>query len=245
MIRPWPLIIFVAITTNVSSDVIEFAPERGRSIAMIEWTDETGRSRQLSEFAGYPLILLPIYTRCRSACVQNANRLKEALAASANDIRQTRVLLFSFDASDDPASLTKYRRSENIPLGWLLGSGSQQNIDALLDSIGFQAGKAGTEFTHPNLLIFLDPKLRIAKWIYGTDYSNADIDLAWEVAAGRSDWIGQHSDLLYALLLFGNTILCVTLVHYLRQFGQLRSPGQYQSSQSSHLYVPEETARPS
>lgn len=232
---PWPFFILVAMTTNLSGNVIELAPERGRSIAMVEWTDETGRTRQLSEFAGYPLILLPIYTRCRSTCLPNVNRLKEALAASANDIRQTRVLLFSFDASDDPAALAKYRRSENIPLGWLLGSGSQKNIDALLDSIGFQAGKAGTEFTHPNLFIFLDARLRIAKWIYGTDYSTADIDLAWEVAAGRSDWIGQHSDLLYALLLFGSTILCVTLVHYLRQFGQLRSLGQSQRAKSPPL----------
>jgi protein SCO1/2 len=150
--------------------------------------------------------------------VQNVDRLKEALANSSSDPRQFRVLLFSFDAGDTPATLAKYRRRENIPLGWSIGVASQAHIDALLESIGFRAGKAGTEFTHPNLLLFLDPNLRMAKWVYGTDYSSADVDLALQVATGRSDWIGRHSDLLYALLLFAASMLCVALAFYLRQF---------------------------
>jgi cytochrome oxidase Cu insertion factor (SCO1/SenC/PrrC family) len=222
MKRFFTLLVLIAMAANMAAGVVNLAPERGRAVASINWTDDTGRARQLSEFSGYPLILLPIYTRCRGACVQNVDRLKEALADSANDIRQSRVLLFSFDATDDPAILAKYRRRENIPLGWLTGVASQTNIDALLESIGVQVGKAGTEFTHPNLVIFFDSKLRIVKWIYGTDYSKADVDLALEVATGQNDWIGQHSDLLYALLLFGASILCVMLVYSVRQFGQLR-----------------------
>jgi cytochrome oxidase Cu insertion factor (SCO1/SenC/PrrC family) len=145
--------------------------------------------------------------------VQNVDRLKQALAVSLADPRQFRVLLFSFDATDSPAVLAKYRQRENIPLGWSTGTASQTDIDALLESIGVQVGKAGTEFTHPNVVMFLDPKLRIAKWIYGTDYSGGDIDDALKIALGKSDWIGQHSDMIYALLLFAASLLCVALVH--------------------------------
>ena len=81
--------------------------------------------------------------------------------------------------------------------------------------IGFQVGKAGTEFTHPNMLMFLDSKLRVAKWIYGTDYSSRDVDRALKVASGGSDWIGRYSEWLYALLLFAGSILCVALCYYL------------------------------
>lgn len=214
--------LLIALARNASGNVVEVAPERGRSIAAIEWKDEMGRTRQLSELAGYPVILLPIYTRCRTACVQNVDRLKEALANSANDITQARVLLFSFDPSDDSSVLAKYRRNENIPLGWLVGAGSQANVDALLESIGVQVGKAGREFTHPNILLFLDSNLRVAKWIYGTDYSKGDLDAALQVAMGRNDWIGQHSDVLYALLLFSASILCVLLAVCLRQLWQVR-----------------------
>lgn len=231
--RSLTLLILVAMTEPLRGDVVDLAPKRERKIAAIEWTDDTGRARQLSELSGYPLVLLPIYTRCRSACVQNVDRLKNVLVDSDTDITQLRVLLFSFDATDTPATLARYRQRENIPLGWSIGTASQANIDALLDSIGVQVGKAGIEFTHPNILIFLDPLLRIAKWIYGTDYSKGDFDHAVQVAAGRRDWIGQHSDVLYAFLLFGASILCVALAVNLRQLRLLRRFGCSRHSRPS------------
>jgi cytochrome oxidase Cu insertion factor (SCO1/SenC/PrrC family) len=168
------------------------------------------------------VVLLPIYTRCRTACIANVDQLKKALADSFADPRQFRVLLFSFDGAETPSTLAKYRTGENIPLGWLVGTAAQTNIDALLESIGFQYGKAGTEFSHPNLLIFLDSNLRIAKWIYGTDYSGRDVDVALKIAAGESDWVGQHSEWLYALLLFAGSLLCVALAYYILQLSVLR-----------------------
>jgi cytochrome oxidase Cu insertion factor (SCO1/SenC/PrrC family) len=176
----------------------------------------------LSEFAGFPVLLLPIYTRCRTACIANVDQLKKALADSSADPRQFRVLLFSFDSAETPSTLAKYRTRENIPLAWSVGTASQADVDALLESIGFQYGKAGTEFSHPNLLIFLDSKLRIAKWIYGTDYSGRDVDLALKIAVGESDWTGQHAEWLYALLLFAGSLLCVALAYYVLQLSVLK-----------------------
>jgi hypothetical protein len=160
----------------------------------------------------------------------NVDQLKKAVANSSADPRQYRVLLFSFDAGDTSATLANYRAHENLPLAWSLGSASQENIDSLLESLGFVVGKAGTEFTHPNVLIFLDSKLRIAKWIYGTDYSGRDVDLALKVAAGESDWIGRHSEWLYAVLLFGGSGLCVALCYYLAQLNQLRRSNRHRDA---------------
>ncbi len=217
------LVLAVLASADLLGGVVEnVEPQRGRRIAPIMWSDDTGRVRQLSEFAGFPVILLPIYTRCQTACVANVDRLKKALADSSADPREFRVLLFSFDSGDTPSTLAKYRARENIPLGCSVGAASQANIAALLESIGFQVGKAGTEFAHANILIFLDSNLRIAKWIYGTDYSGRDVDLALKVAAGESDWIGQHSQLVYALLLFAGSILCVALSYYLLQLSLMR-----------------------
>jgi hypothetical protein len=165
--------------------------------------------------------------------VQNVDRLKEALANSATDPRQFRILLFSFDATDSAAVLEKYRQRENVPLSWSIGAAPQSNIEALLESIGVQVGKAGTEFTHPNILVFLDPKLRIAKWIYGTDYSGGDVDLALKVAAGQSDWIGQHAQLLYSLLLFNGSVLCVALSYYVMQLTSQRRSSHGDSTTQS------------
>jgi protein SCO1 len=222
--RLFLLVILVAsVSTNSFAAIVQdVSPQRGRPVAQINWTDDAGHVRRLSEFAGFPIVLLPIYTRCRMACIANVDQLKKALADSTADPRQFRVLLFSFDSAETPATFARYRTRENIPLAWSVGTASESNIDALLESIGFQYGKAGTEFSHPNLLMFLDSNLRIAKWIYGTDYSGRDIDLALKVAHGEGDWIGQHSEWLYALLLFAGSLLCVALTYYALQFRMLR-----------------------
>jgi protein SCO1/2 len=218
---PVALVAFVS-TNSFTAIVEDVSPQRGRQVAQISWTDDAGRIRRLSEFGGFPVVLLPIYTRCRTACIANVDQLKKALADSSADPRQFRVLLFSFDSAETPSTLAKYRTREKIPLGWSVGTASQTDIDALLESIGFQYGKAGTEFAHPNLLMFLDPNLRIAKWIYGTDYSGGDVDLALKVASGESDWVGQHSEWLYALLLFAGSLLCVALAYYALRLSALR-----------------------
>src|SRR5262249_35262404 len=204
------------------ANVVDLAPKRERAVQPIQWTDESGRVRNLAEFSGYPLILLPIYTRCPGPCLQTVDRLKSALADSSSNPRQFRVLLFSFDPSDNPARLAKYRERENIPLSWSIGAASQSEVDVLLESIGIQVGRAGTEFSHPNILVFLDSKLRIAKWIYGTAYSGRDVDLALRVAGGESDWLGQHAQLVYSILLLAGSGLCVALAYYLMQFFALR-----------------------
>ena len=204
--------------------VVEVEPALGRAVPPINWVDESGRTRVLSEFAGFPVVILPIYTRCQTACLQNTDQLKNALADVSTDPRGFRVVLFSFDPTDTSAALANYRRREAIPLAWSIGRASQPEIDALLESIGFQAGKAGREFVHPNLVVFLDSKLRIAKWIYGTDYSAKDVDFALKVAAGESDWIGQHWQWLYAVCLFGASGLCVILWSYIIQLRQSGPP---------------------
>lgn len=217
--RLFSVFVLVALSASVlrAGSLENLSPQLGHFTAPIAWTDDSGRARQLSDFGGYPLILLPIYTRCPTACIQNVAHLKKALADSNANPAEFRVLLFSFDAADTPAVLAAYRQRESVPLGWFIGRADQAGTDALLESIGFQVGQAGTEFMHPNMLVFLDGRLRIAKWIYGTDYSGRDVDSALGIALGQADWIGQHSDFLYAILLFTAALLCVGLFHQLRQ----------------------------
>ena len=243
---PWSPTFFVVLTlsTALSSGVVEnVSPQVGKLAAPVNYIDESGRAHRLSEFAGYPTILLPVYTRCRTACLTNLSQLKAALADSSADPTQFRVLLFSFDHNDTPAVLAKYRASQNIPVNWSVGTASAKDVATLLESIGFQYGQAGKEFIHPNLLVFLNSKLQIAKSIYGNNYSGRDIDAALRVAAGGNDWMGRHSDVLYAVLLFALSVVCVVFFYYLLQLVLLRrypehrppSPQVCDSGQSSAI----------
>ncbi|HSV62581.1 MAG TPA: SCO family protein [Chthoniobacterales bacterium] len=214
---PIVIVLMLVIAPHPRASVVDVEPQRGRAVTQIDWTDETNTTHNLSQSSGFPLVIVPIFTRCRTACVQNVAQLKKALADSSADPRQFRVLLFSFDATDTPAVLAKYRERESIPLGWSTGSASQPNIDALLDSIGFPVGRAGTQFTHPNMVLFLDSNLRVAQWIYGTDYSTRDVDRALHIASGGSSWIAERSEWLYSLLVFTGSLLCIALCYSLLQ----------------------------
>jgi len=219
---PIAILLVLLLVMDVRSAIVELEPERGRGAAKIDWTDATNKTHNLSEFSGYPLIVLPIYTRCRSACVQNVARLEQALAASSFDPRQFRVFVFSFDATDSPATLTKYRARESIPLSWSVGSASQAEIDALLDSLGFQVGKAGSEFAHPNLVFFLDANLQLRHWLYGTEYSPAEVDQGLRIASGNSSWLAASSEWLYSILLLACSLLCVAGCYTLIQLKNRR-----------------------
>ena len=216
------LVLVLLLGANARSNVIDVEPQRDRVVPPVDWTDDAGQSRNLSQFSGYPLIVLPIFTRCRTACVQSVAQLKKALATSSADPRQFRVLLFSFDTTDHPTVLARYRERESIPLSWSIGTAAQPNIDALLDSFGFQVGKAGSEFTHPNMVLFLDPKLRLSHWLYGTDYSVREVDAALRIASGGSSWLARSSEWIYALLVFAASFLCVGLCYYLLQLRHCR-----------------------
>src|ERR1043166_1995324 len=127
-----PLLIAAISSARLDAGVVEeVSPQRGRFAAPITLTDDTGRNRQLSEFAGFPLVLLPIYTRCSTACVANVDQLKKVLADSSADPRQFRVLLFSFESAETPSTLAAYREREKVPLNWSIATASQPNIDAL------------------------------------------------------------------------------------------------------------------
>src|SRR6266496_1683164 len=92
-----PVIFVVFASTNSFAAIVEdVLPQRGRPVAQINWIDDAGHIRQLSEFAGFPVVLLPIYTRCPTACIANVDQLKKALADSSTDPRRFRVFLFSF-----------------------------------------------------------------------------------------------------------------------------------------------------
>jgi cytochrome oxidase Cu insertion factor (SCO1/SenC/PrrC family) len=212
---PLLLVSMGAVESTRAARLEDAGPERGKAVATIRWVDDSGQQRNLSEFAGHPVILLPIYSRCQSACRQNVAELKRALVESNADPKDFRVLLFSFDETDTAGTLTAFRKNENVPLGWFVGTADQANIEALTESIGFQYGKAGSEFIHPDLLLFLDARLKIARWIYGNRYRASEVDAALAVAAGRSDWLGRWSTVIYGVLVFAVSIFLIALVHLL------------------------------
>lgn len=153
--------------------------------------DENGQAFTLSEWMGKPLILLLSYYGCDGTCpTMNAN-----LAGVLKQVRRFRlgsdyrVLTVSFDRRDTSrtaaAFLGKSRAvPDNMREGWrhavLSADGAATGANDFAGSVGFRFfwSDADKMFLHPNVLIFLTPEGRVARYIYGTRMDAKTVELA-------------------------------------------------------------------
>lgn len=227
--------LFTAHLASAAPVLNETDPETliGRKVPNIHLLDDEGRPRRLAELAGsQPLILLPMYTNCQSACLLNTHSLKEALADLDIPANQYRVLLFSFDAKETPESLHRFRERENLPLPWTLATSDRKGIEDLMESIAFRFADANGQFMHPNRVAFLTRDLRIARFLYGSKYPTARVKAALKEAMdpGRMSFLRRYGKYAFGLLLFLATLLAVYLVVLLIELKKARAPSSPASS---------------
>jgi protein SCO1 len=151
--------------------------------------DAEGRELRLRDWLGKPMILLLSYYGCDGTCpTMNAN-----LARVLRDVRRFRlgddyrVLTVSFDPQDTSQTASAFlAKTGAVPAemrsGWrhtVLRAPAEQ-ARAFAGSIGFRFfwSQEDKVFLHPNVLAFLTPEGRVARYIYGTRLDAATVELA-------------------------------------------------------------------
>jgi protein SCO1/2 len=175
----------------------------------IDFIDDSGRSRTIDTWKGTPTILVPIYTRCPSACLLLTRSLKHAVLRSNANPAGYRVVLFSFDPRDTPADLRAFRERERVPLPWTIATARPDAVRALMDAIGFRYADTNGQFLHPSFAVALTPDLQPAKTLAGTAFDGDDIDRALVIARGGRDWLGDYGAYALAVLILACTLSAV------------------------------------
>lgn len=154
--------------------------------------DEDGREFVLGEWLGRPLILLLSYYGCDGSCPTLNASLAEVLA-KVKRFRlgaDYRVLTVSFDRRDTPQTAAAFlQKTRAVPQamrdGWRHAvvrarSEADTGVEAFAGSIGFRYfwSDADRMFLHPNVLVFLTPEGRVARYIYGTRLEAGTVELA-------------------------------------------------------------------
>ncbi|HUG53660.1 MAG TPA: SCO family protein [Vicinamibacteria bacterium] len=163
----------------------------------VEVRDEEGRPRRLADYFGRrPVVLSLVYYECPMLCTLTLNGLTAALERSSFvPGREFELVTLSFDARETPplaaakknAHLKKYGRPE-AAAGWHFLTAGAPAIQALTKAVGFRYAwdEASRQFAHPSGLVVLTPDGRIARYLYGVEYSPKDLRLAVvEAAEGR------------------------------------------------------------
>jgi len=161
-----------------------------RAVAL---TDSEGQSFRVGQMFGKPLILLLSYYGCDGTCPTMNMELAKVLAR-VERFRlgaDYRVLTVSFDQRDSSATAADFlRKSGGIPEGWRDGWRhavlAGNDVAAFVGSVGFRFfwSDAAKAFLHPNVLVFVTPEGRVARYIYGTRMDARAIELALTEA----DW---------------------------------------------------------
>lgn len=164
--------------------------------------DEDGKEFRLSEVLGKPTILLLSYYGCDGTCpAMNANLAKVLEQVGRFRLGEDyRVLSVSFDKQDTPQTAAEFlRKASAVPEGMRSGwrhavlKNREKEAEVFAGNVGFRFfwSAADKTFLHPNVLIFLTPEGRVARYIYGTRMDAKAVELAltdadWDRIASSS-----------------------------------------------------------
>jgi len=153
-------------------------------------TDTEGKDFRVADVLGKPVILLLSYYGCDGTCpTMNAELAKVIAGVKQYQLgRDYRVLTVSFDQRDTPQTgrdfLTKTSSMVNVPEamrdGWRHAVVKTGTVQGFAGEVGFNFfwSDAAKAFLHPNVLVFLTPEGRVARYIYGTRMDARTVELA-------------------------------------------------------------------
>lgn len=159
-----------------------------------------------------PVIVLPVYTRCTMSCPIMARMLvKETAQIGGN--APYRVLIFSFDAGEDSASLTKFRQTEGLPPTWLLVRSDAVDIRTFCDFFHYSVLTEGPVMIHLNQFFLLDHTLRWRATFIDQSWNAAELRkwLKRVESPGLIGWVAMNPEML-VYIGFGGLLLALALI---------------------------------
>lgn len=166
----------------------------------LEFVDANGETVVLRElFRGKPVVLSLVYYECPMLCTLELNGLLKAMRAmdlSAGEDYD--VISLSFDPSEgtDLAArkkeeyLKQYTHAgfydrELLEHGWRFLTGTEENIRALADAVGFRYRYDDEKdlYRHGSGIITLTPEGKVSRYQFGVEYSPRDLKFALMEAA--------------------------------------------------------------
>jgi protein SCO1/2 len=179
----------------------------GQPVSDAVFVDAQGRALAVRSLAGRPVVVSPIFTRCHQTCPTITANLKRAITTVGAPGRDFEVLSLSFDVTDTPEDLARYRSRMALPENWRLARADGEVLLPFLDSLDFRfISTPDGGFAHPNLVVVLSPELTVAKYLYGTAFAAEDLRAALALARGEGSALYGLAPYLFAVGVIGALI---------------------------------------
>lgn len=179
-----------------TEEALVITEKLGQAVALDTiFIDEEGTEIHLRDLINKPTLLLPVYFTCPSSCdVMQGGMTRILPDVDLRPGEDYQVISVSFDPKNSP-ELAKSKKHNFMSAmggafpsqGWHFLTGTDDNIQALMDSIGFRYRKEGDLYLHPMVAIAIAPSGKIVRYLYGIDFLPFDITMAMtEAAEGKS-----------------------------------------------------------
>lgn len=168
---------------GVRGAVVPAKSDSGRIPNVAIW-DEAGQKRslwaELRRAGDGPVIVLPVYTRCAMSCPTLTRKLAQE-AVRLGDSATYRVLIFSFDPTEDTESIREFRKREHVPANWLIVRAEDAEIRSFFDYFHYPIMTEGSVLVHSNEIFLLDHDLNWRATLVDVNWSSAEL----------GEWIGR------------------------------------------------------
>ena len=171
--------------------------------------DEEGNPVALANYFGKrPVVLALTYAECPMLCNLVLSGLTGSMRAVGSDAGAGYdVLAVSFDPKDTPETSKKrkdlyvkrYGR-KGAEQGFHFLTGTPESITALTKAVGFryELDQQTGQYAHPAGVVVIMPDGRIARYLYGSEFSPRDMELAIsEASMGKASLTNQLLLLCY------------------------------------------------
>lgn len=166
----------------------------------LAFTDDAGQQVTLASYLGKrPAILALVYYRCPMLCSEELDGLTSSLEmvrfVPGKDFNIIVVSIDPTEGTDLAAAkkreyVKRYGRPETAN-GWHFLTGTQPNIDALTQAVGFRYGKLNVpgsnlvQFAHASSIQIVTPAGKLAQYYMGVEYSPKDMLLGLDEASSN------------------------------------------------------------
>lgn len=153
--------------------------------------NEEGETIELgSLFKGRPVILMPIFYTCKSACsVELESSLKAFRDMKTDAIGETYDVITLSIHPKETTELAKAKKQEFLKrylagrseskrapatAGWHFLTGDQKEVQRIADSVGFRYtyNAEKDRVVHPTALMLITPQGRVSRYLIGTSYAS-------------------------------------------------------------------------
>ena len=127
--------------------------------AEVSFTDDTGKTFDVGQLRGRPVVLAMFFASCGYACPLIVSDMQAIQAKLPEQIRQcTAYVLVSFDTKrDTPAALAHYRQQRGLGESWVLLHGGADSVRELAALLGVKyKQESDGAFSHSNLITILN-----------------------------------------------------------------------------------------